>query len=111
MTKKSITSAVWSFRKAKKIWHYAPAPIPEWKKWQAEIDIHKRFAAHELWFTMDRLQLLFVMLQQCFQTEDMTRAQLEKPQNINPIWNGIILLELQICFRYFASSSKHIKNI
>jgi hypothetical protein len=41
----------------------------------------------------------------CFQTETWLE-QLEKPQNINPIWNGIILLELQICFPYFAKQFK-----
>jgi hypothetical protein len=40
--------------------------------------------------------------------EDMTRAQLEKPQNINPIWNGIILLELQICFQRFKTHQEYL---
>jgi hypothetical protein len=59
-----------------------------------------------------RLQHYFDATKMLFQAEDMTRAQLENPQNINPIWNGIILLELQICFPVFLRKQfKHIKNI
>jgi hypothetical protein len=73
MTKSITKCNVWVLEKQRKF-DDAPAPIPEWKKWQPKIDIHKRFAAHELWFTMDRRLQHYLWCYKMLSNRDMTRA-------------------------------------
>ena len=111
---KSITATMFGIlEKQRKFDIDDPAPIPEWAN-----DKRKLITTSDLLHMNSGLQwvedykTISDATKMLFQAEDMSRVQLEKQRNINPICDGIILRELLIYFPGFCgSSSKRIRSI